>query len=55
MTRAGRETDAATTLLMVLLILTAAKLLLERLLALMLPHDLHQIRACCCQWRRKRC
>lgn len=55
MTRAGRKTDAATTLLMVLLILTAAKLLLERLLALMLPHDLHQIRACCCQWRRKRC
>lgn len=42
MTRAGRKTDAATTLLMVLLILTAAKLLLERLLALMLPHDLHQ-------------
>ena len=42
MTRAGRKTDAATMLLMVLLILTAAKLLLERLLALMLPHDLHQ-------------
>ena len=42
MTRAGRKTDAATTLLMVLLILTAVKLLLERLLALMLPHDLHQ-------------
>ena len=42
MTRAGRKTDAATTLLMVLLILTAAKLLLERLLALMLPYDLHQ-------------
>ena len=42
MTRAGRKTDAATTLLMALLILTAAKLLLERLLALMLPHDLHQ-------------
>ena len=42
MTRAGRKTDAATTLLMVLLILTATKLLLERLLALMLPHDLHQ-------------
>ena len=33
MTRAGRKTDAATTLLMVLLILTAAKLLLERLVA----------------------
>ena len=42
MTRAGRKTDAATTLLTVLLILTAVKLLLERLLALMLPHDLHQ-------------
>ena len=42
MTRAGRKTDAVTTLLMVLLILTAVKLLLERLLALMLPHDLHQ-------------
>lgn len=43
MTRAGRKIDAATTLLMVLLILTAAKLLLERLAgSLMLPHDLHQ-------------
>ena len=42
MTRAGRKTDAATKLLAVLLILTAGKLLLERLSALMLPHDLHQ-------------
>ena len=37
-----RVFTAFNTLLMVLLILTAAKLLLERLLALMLPHDLHQ-------------
>lgn len=42
MTRTGRKTDAATKLLLVLLVLTAGKLLLERLSVLMLPHDLHQ-------------